>query len=175
MNKTIIALFLSVVVVIGFSANIQNKINKIETKIDTIENDLKDQIRDLNEIYNILYPKNENSLKMANNEPEAIIQDLGIYKLTAYCPCRVCCGSYSHEVTGKPNTTASGTNPQSEYTVAADINILPFGTKLKIGNTIYTVEDKGGAVKGKHIDIYFDTHEEALNFGLQEARVFVVE
>lgn len=38
---------------------------------------------------------------------------------------------------------------------------------MKINNTIYTVEDRGGAIKGNKIDIYVDSHEEALKLGKQ--------
>jgi 3D (Asp-Asp-Asp) domain-containing protein len=36
------------------------------------------------------------------------------------------------------------------------------------------VEDRGGAINGNHIDIYFNTHEEALEFGCQYANVYLV-
>lgn len=110
--------------------------------------------------------------------PETVIHtgnNLGQFKITAYCPCKICCGNYSTEVTGKPNTTASGTIPTANNTIAADINIIPFGSKVKINDTIYTVEDTGSAVKGKVIDIYFDNHEQAKNFGKQYLDVYLIE
>lgn len=58
--------------------------------------------------------------------------------------------------------TYSGAPTQSHHTVAADLSILPIGSKIFINNTVYTVEDKGGGVKGKMIDVYFDTKEEAI-------------
>lgn len=66
--------------------------------------------------------------------------------------------------TWKPSyKTASGTTPKEGVTVAADKSIHPLGTKLYIEcpsypsvNGEYTVEDVGGAIKGKRIDIYFD-------------------
>ncbi len=39
--------------------------------------------------------------------------------------------------------------------------MLPLGTKVFVGDTVYTVEDIGSAVKGKMIDIYFSTMDEA--------------
>ena len=36
------------------------------------------------------------------------------------------------------------------------------------------VEDTGSAIKGHRIDIYFEAHEEALEFGLQEVRVRIL-
>ena len=40
---------------------------------------------------------------------------------------------------------------------------------------IYTAEDTGGAIKGNRIDIYFESHTEALYFGRQKAEVFIVK
>jgi len=37
----------------------------------------------------------------------------------------------------------------------------------------YTAEDRGGAIKGNKIDVFFDTHKEALNFGRQTAEVYI--
>ncbi len=59
--------------------------------------------------------------------------------------------------------TYSGVKPQANHTVSADRTVLPIGTKILIGKTVYTVEDIGSGVKGKMIDIFFDTREEAVN------------
>ena len=58
--------------------------------------------------------------------------------------------------------TYSGKPTKSNHTIAADTSVLPLGTKIFIGNTVYTVEDIGSGVKGQMIDIYFDSREEAL-------------
>ena len=102
---------------------------------------------------------------------------LGEYKLTAYCACEKCCGAYAKDrpVDKDGNTivyTASMAEAREGVTVAADTSVHPFGTVLLIGGNEYTVQDRGGAVKGKHIDIYFDTHEDARAFGLQYGEVF---
>lgn len=86
---------------------------------------------------------------------------LGNFTLTAYCNCAQCCGTAG-------NLTASGTVPASGHTVA--MAGVPFGTQLLINGTVYTVEDLGTPYG--HVDIYFDTHEEALSFGLQSADVY---
>ena len=36
----------------------------------------------------------------------------------------------------------------------------------------YIVEDTGSAVKGNHVDIFFESHEAALEFGVQEVDVY---
>lgn len=87
---------------------------------------------------------------------------LGNFKLTAYCNCSTCCGSYSG------GATASGVMPTPGHTVA--MAGVPFGTQLLINGTVYTVEDLGTPYG--HVDIYHGSHSEALSFGLQYADVY---
>ena len=89
------------------------------------------------------------------------------YKITAYCSCSKCCG----KTTGR---TASGTQATAGRTVAASSKFA-FGTKLNIGGHIYTVEDRGGAIKGNRIDIYVDSHSAALQWGVRYLPVSIVE
>ena len=89
---------------------------------------------------------------------------LGSFKLTAYCSCSSCCGSWS----GGP--TASGAMPSAGRTVA--MGGVPFGTKLLINGNVYTVEDRGTAYG--HVDIYMGSHSQALSFGLKYADVYQV-
>ncbi len=89
-----------------------------------------------------------------------------VYKITAYCPCSKCCG----KSTGR---TASGTKATAGRTVAASSKFA-FGTKLNIGGHVYTVEDRGGAVTGNKIDIFVNSHAEALQWGVRYLNVSVV-
>ena len=74
------------------------------------------------------------------------------------------------------NITATGTIPQEGRTVAADPNILPYGTEISInGRPGYIVEDCGGAIKGNRLDIYMNSREQALYWGRQPVEVEVVE
>jgi len=63
--------------------------------------------------------------------------------------------------------------------VAADTSVLRFGTKLVIPGyaTERPVEvlDRGGAIKGNRLDVFFPTHAEALKWGRQKVEVVVVE
>lgn len=87
--------------------------------------------------------------------------------VSAYCPCVKCCG--------KTNAiTASGTKATANHTIAAPSN-YKFGTKIEINGIIYTVEDRGGAITGNKIDIYFNSHSEALQFGRRQLQMRVVE
>ena len=61
--------------------------------------------------------------------------------------------------------TATGITAREGRTIAVDPTIIPYGTKVIIGNNIYIAEDCGSAVKGKVIDIfveepYMDMHYE---------------
>ena len=89
------------------------------------------------------------------------------YKITAYCPCSKCCGKTN-------GITASGTKATAGRTVAASSKFA-FGTKLNIGGHIYTVEDRGGAINGNKIDIFVNTHSEALQWGVRYLTVSVVQ
>ena len=89
-----------------------------------------------------------------------------VYKITAYCPCSKCCG----KTTGR---TASGTTATAGRTVAASSKFA-FGTKLNIGGHVYTVEDRGGAINGNKIDIFVNSHAEALQWGVRYLNVSVV-
>lgn len=90
--------------------------------------------------------------------------ELGTFKLTAYCSCSKCCGK-------SDGITASGKKAKANHTVATDSSI-PFGTELYINGNTYIVEDRG--VKGNVVDIFFNSHEEAQNFGVKYAKVFEV-
>lgn len=90
-----------------------------------------------------------------------------IFKITAYCPCSKCCGK-------ETGITASGTRATAGRTIAAS-GQYSFGTKLLINGNVYTVEDRGGAIQGNKIDIYMNTHAEALAWGVKYLPVQVVE
>ena len=96
-------------------------------------------------------------------------------EVTAYCPCTRCCGPAAHGVTasGLPVSHNGG-----EF-VAADTDLLQFGTRLRIPGYAdarpVEVIDRGGAIKGHKLDVYFPTHEEALEWGRRWLDVTVVD
>ncbi len=91
-----------------------------------------------------------------------------IFRVTGYCSCSKCCGKFAS------GYTSSGTKATAGRTVAASTQ-YDFGTKLLINGTTYTVEDRGGAITGNKIDIYFDTHAEAIAWGVKYLPVEVIE
>lgn len=90
----------------------------------------------------------------------------GIYKVTAYCACMKCCGKTN-------GITASGKKATANHTIAAP-STFKFGTKVVINGTTYTVEDRGGAIQGNRIDVYMNSHSEALAWGVRYLQVDVL-
>ena len=60
-------------------------------------------------------------------------------------------------------------------TIAADTDFYPFGTRMMIpGYGWGVVADRGSAIKGPaRLDLYFDSHQEALNWGRRKVAVEV--
>lgn len=106
-----------------------------------------------------------NELAAEEEEQEVPMVHLwGVATITHYCNCSICCGQWAG------GGTASGTTPTAGRTVAAD---LPFGTRLLINGQEYIVEDSG--VYGCWVDIYCDSHQEALNRGMYQTEVFIID
>lgn len=71
--------------------------------------------------------------------------------------------------------TASGIKVQEKRTIACPPE-FPFGAKINIeGYGTYVCEDRGGAIKGNHVDIYVQTKKEAFAFGRRNLLAQVVE
>lgn len=78
--------------------------------------------------------------------------------------------AYTH--TG--NRTATGIWP-SVGIVAVDPRVIPLGTRLYVdGYGFATAMDVGGKIKGKRIDVFMETKEEALQWGRRQVKVFVL-
>jgi 3D (Asp-Asp-Asp) domain-containing protein len=70
--------------------------------------------------------------------------------------------------------TASGLKVKEKETIACPPH-FPFGTKLNVeGMGTYVCEDRGGAIKNNHIDIYMETKKEAFAFGRRNLLAEVV-
>jgi hypothetical protein len=99
-------------------------------------------------------------------EEQNKVQVLSIHA-TAYTKnCAGCTG------TGR---TASGKIAKQGRTISADIRTIPMGCKVKLEfpnkpqyNGTYIVEDVGGAIKGRKIDLYLDSYDDAIDFGRQK-------
>lgn len=86
--------------------------------------------------------------------------------ISYYCPESCCCGIYANGI------TASGTVATEGRTIAADKR-FGFGTEIEINGTVYTVEDRGGAIKGNKIDVFCESHAECLKKGRHTETVYI--
>lgn len=103
--------------------------------------------------------------EIAKKEAEKTTTSLGIFTVTAYCKCEKCCGRWSDY------PTASGTQPTEGRTIAVDPSVIALGEKVTIDGTTYIAEDTGSAIKGNRIDMYFDSHAEAVAYGKKTKEV----
>ena len=91
-----------------------------------------------------------------------------VFTATAYCSCKKCCDKDpSNKWYG---ITASGRKARWG-TVAVDRRLIKLGSRLRIEGfpkTVFRADDVGGAIKGKHIDLWFPSHRKALEFGRQK-------
>ena len=109
------------------------------------------------------------------------------YKLTKYERARVIATGYTagKESTGKTlshpayGVTYSGVKVKRDLysTIAADLNVFPLGTILWIPGYGYgVVADKGGAIKGNRLDLYYETVDDVYaEWGKKELDVYIIQ
>lgn len=112
-----------------------------------------------------------NNTEYSQSETDDIDSSQGeweTFNVSFYCPCSKCCDGYANGI------TASGVYAQAGITIAAPSKYA-FGTQIYLeGMGTYTVQDRGGAIKGNKIDVYVNSHEEALRLGRKQVRGYVV-
>ncbi len=84
--------------------------------------------------------------------------------------------AFAYSIEGK----SAGGSKSRKGTVAADPNVLPLGSKIRISGAgaysgEYTVVDSGRNVKGNVIDIYMSSVREARKFGKKKVEVEILE
>lgn len=94
---------------------------------------------------------------------------LGRFKAYGYCPCGRCCGSYASGI------TATGTTATEGRTIAVDPDVIPLGSRVLINGKEYIAEDTGSGINGRKIDIYFESHSAALEWGVRYVDVYGVK
>lgn len=132
------------VVGLGTAVNVTGDVN-----INSIDGDVVDT-------WSIVtYGDKSGYVKSKYIEDNTPLISLGVFDITYYCPCAKCCDIANRQ-------TASGAWPKEGVTIAADPSI-PFGTELVIDGHVYTVQDRGGMIKGNHVDIFMHDHQTALS------------
>ena len=196
----LVALFLSSNLVLFLSAREPKKVQECSTEPSLqIEEYVLVDLREENEEVNDERAEVENEIEIEKEEEEeeeeeekeeekeeeettSTSQDDDYFvlyaKCTAYCSCEKCCGDYATsrplDENGEPIVyTASGRRAVPEYSIAMSSSYA-FGTMVEIpGIGMCEVMDRGGAVNGAVIDIYFGSHEDALNWGCKWLEVKV--
>jgi len=106
----------------------------------------------------------------ATQQPQSQWQTVRM-RVTGYCACPICCGKFADGITACSHRIVAG-----EKFVAAD-KFYAFGTEMVIpgynNDRPVPVLDRGRAIKGNRLDLYFDTHQEALRWGVQYVDVLV--
>lgn len=81
---------------------------------------------------------------------------------------------YSRYDAGCGDYTASGTYLRRGI-IAVDPDVIPMGTRVYIPNYGMAVaEDTGGAIVGNRIDLAFDSHQEAINWGRRNVAIVII-
>ena len=93
-------------------------------------------------------------------------KSLGEFIITYYCDCEKC------TIDGDGITT-TGTKAAAGRTIAVDPEVIPYGTTVIIDGKTYIAEDCGGAIKGRRIDVFMESHQEALEAGVKVAEVYL--
>lgn len=62
---------------------------------------------------------------------------------------------------------------QAGRTIAVDPRVIPLGSKVRMNSREYVAEDTGGAIKGKRIDLFMGSHNEAMRFGKKFIDVYI--
>lgn len=98
-------------------------------------------------------------------------KETATFEVTAYCPCELCCGKWAD------GYTASGHKINKRDKFVAAPEWIPFGTLLVVvgynGGRPVPVLDRGSAIKGNRLDVYFDTHQQALEWGIRNCNIEV--
>ena len=114
----------------------------------------------------------EEPKKEPKKEKKYFWMSLGEFEITAYCG-GTCCSSGT-------GITASGNVAEEGKTIGVDPDIIPLGSKVKIvfsdgTEHVYRADDTGSAINGNIIDLYMESHEDALVFGRQTCKVYIQE
>ena len=93
---------------------------------------------------------------------------------SAYCACMTCCGKTN-------GVTSSGNIAKEWYTLAAGKG-YPIGTVIYIpaladkpNGGWFVVEDRGGAISDNKIDVYMESHSQAIIFGRRNLECYIYQ
>ena len=147
--------------------NMNQTLQDVEWELIGTKKNLEQVITNYGILEQELNDSNQTIADLKNEEYELIY--MGDFKISYYCN-----ELYLHTC-GGTGTTASGKKTEVGVTAAADWSVLPKGSMVYIENVGFReIQDKGGAVKGKHIDVLVDLHSEAQKLGVDSEGVWLL-
>ena len=112
---------------------------------------------------------NQSETKVAN-EPSEQWQTVRM-RVTGYCACKKCCGRFADGITACGHKIRRG-----DAFVAADRK-YSFGTEMIVpgynNDKPIKVLDRGGAIRGDKLDVFFHSHKEAQKWGVKYIDILV--
>ena len=110
------------------------------------------------------YLKSQSQIDSATNKPSNSSEIAYTLNVKSYAYC-----------TG--TITATGTKPTFGRTIAVDPTVIPYGTRVYIKefDKTFIAEDCGGGIKGNKIDIFMNTRQECLNWGVREITLYILK
>ncbi|MBD8523532.1 3D domain-containing protein [Lysinibacillus fusiformis] len=87
--------------------------------------------------------------------------------------------AYTASCEGCSGITATGinlkTNPHAKV-ISVDPTVIPLGSKVYVeGYGEAIAGDTGGAIEGKRIDVFFPSQQDAINFGVKQLKVTILD
>lgn len=175
-TKEIILVIIGIVVVFGLGSllsgsivyhNLNQLLLSVEWELVETKKDLKKTTFDYDVATQELDNANKTIADLKSDEYELVY--MGDFKITYYCN-----ELYLHTC-GGTGRTASGKKTEVGVTAAADWSVLPKDSMVYIeGIGFREIQDKGGAVNGKHIDVLVDLHSTAQQYGVDNEGVWLL-
>lgn len=162
----------------------QEIIKQFEREQTETKEDLKEIEAKINESEVRLRQRFDREIEGIEDQIERIKQIKDKYKnnyvysfegvVTAYSPYEESTGKSPDDPDFK--VTASGTIATQGRTIAM-YKKFPFGTLVKIEgfDEVFRVEDRGSKIKGNKVDVYFESVEDAIKFGKQKRKIFIIK
>lgn len=146
--------------------NIDNSINiDFKSKSETIINDLNIHNKNIEEkkVDDVLSTTNSDNIKIESN-PTNNYKEVYTMMSTAYAGDTI---------------TYMGTTPvrypDGISTIAVDPSIIPLGSKVYIpGYGLAIASDTGGLIKGNRIDLFLNSEDECINWGVQTVSLYLI-
>ena len=144
--------------------NIDNSINiDFKSKSETIINDLNIHNKNIEEKKVALSTTNSDNIKIESN-PTNNYKEVYTMMSTAYA---------GDTITYMGTTPVR--DPDGISTIAVDPSIIPLGSKVYIpGYGLAIASDTGGLIKGNRIDLFLNSEDECINWGVQTVSLYLI-